>query len=161
MCMYCDAITQKNTLLLKQALAVLYVSWGSERCSLVCPMRCCGNAASQLPESQVKMMAVYYDDQPQHQKQDTLTLVSRGTETTTQSSERPSWLGEWQERVYPINVWAELNSKLATLRQIASYVVLIAKREIRSNRPAGTNLSLAMSGVQDLSKWSRKLLSRR
>lgn len=120
-CMYCNAVAPKNSLLLKQAFAVLYVALGREKCTVICPVRCCSFNTAQLPESQVGKMAVYHSV-PKVGVATQMTLVSKGTEgvckagTEGQSESIPKEAEHKVDLVYPEHVWLELNKKLSDIR---------------------------------------------
>ena len=114
-------MTQKNSLLLKQALAVLYVILGKEKCTAICPERCCQYNTCQLPKNQVERMAVYYtplsQGSPAKEGGPTngptggaMTLVSKGTAERDLEQERADTV----QALYPTDVWQELGKNQST-----------------------------------------------
>lgn len=108
-CMYCNEPVPKHALLLKQAFATLYVHMGRERCTLVCPPRCCDYTAAYLPSKQVEGMVIYTVDEEDGTQGGVMTLVHVGEG------------GESKKSLYPIKVWSELQDKLTTIRLIDSH----------------------------------------
>jgi hypothetical protein len=103
-CMYCNESVPKHGLLLKQAFATLYVHLGRERCTLVCPPRCCDNATSHLPRKQIEGMVIYTEDEDENCLSASTAAVDSGG------------VG-----VYPPFVWGKLQDKLTTIRLIDSH----------------------------------------
>jgi hypothetical protein len=120
-CMYCNKITQKNSLLLKQAFAGLYVAMGREKCALICPRRCCSYASGHLPEAQVEGMAIYTTpsgaDKPSSLTGPVMSLASSSAHDSTPAA--PQSPTRVAKSGYHDEVWFLLQAKLDTLRQIA------------------------------------------
>lgn len=55
-CDYCGDTVQKNCLLLRQAFATMYVSWGREKSGLITTENCCPTSLYHLPPEQVEGM---------------------------------------------------------------------------------------------------------
>jgi len=106
-CMYCSEPVPKHSLLLKQAFATLYVHMGRERCTIVCPPRCCDCATAYLPRKQVEGMVICTsgDEDDDEQSVGQIGMVDVASDTVE----------------YPPFVWARLEDKLTTIRLIDSH----------------------------------------
>jgi hypothetical protein len=102
-CDYCESTRQKNALILKQAFACLYASWGREKMAIVTSEPCCLSSLGHLPHHQVEDMVCYYDsDQPK------IVLEFENPETH-QKENQDFW--------YPQNLWSQLQQRIE-LRQL-------------------------------------------
>lgn len=149
LCMYCDEEVQKNTILLRQAFACLYVTWGREKCALITAQPCCPGSIYHLPHEQVEGMVCYYDYLKPNIVLSYQQPVNANDPTST------SLVTETQNFWYPQPLWEELQRRLEIRQLIESHKketkhVLLVEKEIpvQPERPLTGQEILDLIGVK-------------
>lgn len=149
LCMCCDSEVQVNTMLLRQAFACLYVTWGREKCALITAEPCCPSSIYHLPHQQVEGMVCYYDHM---QPKVVLSFqqpvnVNDPTSTDIRTEEQNFW--------YPSQLWDELQRRLEIRQLIESrktetkHVLMVEKEiPVEPERPLSIAEVLELIGLK-------------